>query len=699
MFNKFSVCNLKLHHLAWSVVTALGLAGCGADTSSMAAQSAATNATVANAQAAPVISGIPETLIHAGGTYRYVPSASDPGARVLSYDIVNKPDWATFGETNGELSGTPTASDVGTSAEIEIGVSDGTLRGTVGPFRIRVVAPEVRGDGAAVATISGAPAPVVTAGQRYSFAPEVADPSGATLSFAIVNRPAWATFNTATGQLSGSPTTANVGTSTNILISVSAAGAALSIPAFSITVQAAANNAPTISGAPRATVGAGAEYSFTPTAGDPDGNALTFSILNAPSWTSFSSSSGRLTGTAPANSAGSVYSNIVITATDGNLSASLPTFSIQVQSNAVSAPPVTTGKSIKFNPGQYIELDPGSGGGGLTGWLTTIASLKGASGVKGVMLIQSWADLEFAENVYTQGSGANAEGFAMIDQLLSACKAAGLQFMLGVEDRSFGAAHTLSSPSSFGRLPPYFDTLNTATGAPGYIDAPSGTTWSGSLQMVAKLWDPAVMNRYIALTRAYGGRYDANPNFEMWSTSETAIGAPVGEGGFSYDAYVAQLRAWMPAARAAFPTTALRISGNFLDNVGQFASLFSTALPNAIGVGGPDVKLDLPGNPVFPGTSNLIFNGYEGGTDYRGALPWIAEVQTPDESGSASPLELYNEMMTGSLESGGSMSPNYFVWSFDAGYVGPNAFTNAQILSFVASVHGAVNTKTPSSYQ
>jgi hypothetical protein len=56
-------------------------------------------------------------------------------------------------------------------------------------------------------------------------------------------------------------------------------------------------------------------------------------------------------------------------------------------------------------------------------------------------------------------------------------------------------------------------------------------------------------------------------------------------------------------------------------------------------------------------------------------------------------------MMTGSLESGGSMSPNYFVWSFDAGYVGPNAFTNAQILSFVASVHGAVNTKTPSSYQ
>jgi len=344
-------------------------------------------------------------------------------------------------------------------------------------------------------------------------------------------------------------------------------------------------------------------------------------------------------------------------------------------------------------------LDPGSGGGGLTGWLTTIASLKGASGVKGVMLIQTWGSLEFAENVYTDGSGSNAEGFAMIDQILSACKDAGLQFMLGVEDRSFGAAHTFSSPSSFGKLPPYFDSLNTATGAPGYIDAPSGTTWSGSLQMIAKLWDPAVMNRYIALTRAYGARYDSNPNFEMWATSETAIGAPTGDGGFNYDAYVKQLQAWMPAARAAFPTTALRISGNFLDTVQQFASLLSTALPNAIGVGGPDVKMNLPGNPVFPGTSNLIFNGYEGGTDYRGALPWISEVQTPDESGSASPSQLYNEMMSGSLESGGSMRPNYFIWSFDAGYVGPDAFTNAQILSFVASVNGTLNTTKPSSYQ
>ena len=44
------------------------------------------------------------------------------------------------------------------------------------------------------------------------------------------------------------------------------------------------------------------------------------------------------------------------------------------------------------------------------------------------------------------------------------------------------------------------------------------------------------------------------------------------------------------------------------------------------------------------------------------------------------------------------MQPQYVFWSFNASYMGPNAFTNAQILAFIASVNGAVNSKAPSSY-
>jgi hypothetical protein len=256
---------------------------------------------------------------------------------VLAYDIVNKPEWATFVETSGELFGTPDASDVGTTAGVEIGVSDGTTRATVGPFNIRVmpvdsVTPRDPAQPIApsAVTIAGAPSSTVVAGQSYGFTPVVSDPSGAALSFSIVNRPAWATFNTATGALSGKPTSANVGNSTNIVISVSADGSPVSLPAFSIQVLAASDGAPTISGTPLTTVAAGGTYAFTPQAGDPDGHALTFSILNAPSWASFDTSTGELSGSPPANAAASVFSNIVISVSDGTASASLAPFNISV---------------------------------------------------------------------------------------------------------------------------------------------------------------------------------------------------------------------------------------------------------------------------------------------------------------------------------------------------------------------------------
>ena len=57
----------------------------------------------------------------------------------------------------------------------------------------------------ATATISGTPSTSVTVGTNYSFTPSATDSDGGALKFSIANAPAWATFNAATGQLSGSP--------------------------------------------------------------------------------------------------------------------------------------------------------------------------------------------------------------------------------------------------------------------------------------------------------------------------------------------------------------------------------------------------------------------------------------------------------------------------------------------------------------
>ena len=91
----------------------------------------------------------------------------------------------------------------------------------------------------------------------------------------------------------------------------------------------APNLPPTISGTPQSSVVAGQSFSFTPTARDPEGQALTFSIGNKPAWASFDAATGRLYGSPLASQAGT-YSGISISARDSQYSVSLPAFSVTV---------------------------------------------------------------------------------------------------------------------------------------------------------------------------------------------------------------------------------------------------------------------------------------------------------------------------------------------------------------------------------
>jgi hypothetical protein len=100
------------------------------------------------------------------------------------------------------------------------------------------------------------------------------------------------------------------------------------------TPQVPVNNAPFISGSPAGTVKAGTSYSFRPTAGDADDDRLSFSITGKPAWASFSTSTGRLSGTPGDSDVGS-YRNIVIAVSDGANVTTLPAFSVTVDSAPV----------------------------------------------------------------------------------------------------------------------------------------------------------------------------------------------------------------------------------------------------------------------------------------------------------------------------------------------------------------------------
>jgi len=311
-----------------------------------------------NARAASgslTLSGTPPTFVHVGQPYEFRPTASGGAAgATLQFFITNHPSWTTFNRATGELTGN--CNRTGTFYNIVIGVTDGVTRVTLPAFSIRVgySAP------GSPPTISGSPPTSVTPGSAYSFTPTTTDPSGKPLTFSISGKPGWASFSSSTGQLAGTPQAANAGTYSSIVISVSDGSNSASLPAFSITVNAASSSPPTISGSPPTGVTAGSVYSFTPTTTDPSGKPLTFSISGRPSWASFNAGTGQLSGTPSPGNVGN-YPSIVISVSDGTNSASLPGFPITVNpANTTAGGPVVLYSDILAGPNSGGEDNAGA---------------------------------------------------------------------------------------------------------------------------------------------------------------------------------------------------------------------------------------------------------------------------------------------------------------------------------------------------
>jgi len=95
------------------------------------------------------------------------------------------------------------------------------------------------------------------------------------------------------------------------------------------------NRAPTVSGTSVTTAKVTFPYTYQPTASDADGDPLTFAIRNKPDWATFDTVTGRLAGTPPAGSTGTLPV-VQITVSDGKASASMD-LSIDVVGLAVGS--------------------------------------------------------------------------------------------------------------------------------------------------------------------------------------------------------------------------------------------------------------------------------------------------------------------------------------------------------------------------
>lgn len=142
------------------------LSGCkGGGDSNAATPSAASSATTSSAPSAPAatteavagspsIAGAAPVAIEANVRYVFQPTASDPNGDPLSFQIENKPEWATFNTVTGELSGTPTLDHAGTYADIVISASDGKEIAALAAFAIAVNSPALAANTMAGVTLA-----------------------------------------------------------------------------------------------------------------------------------------------------------------------------------------------------------------------------------------------------------------------------------------------------------------------------------------------------------------------------------------------------------------------------------------------------------------------------------------------------------------------------------------------------------------
>ncbi|WP_321390426.1 putative Ig domain-containing protein [uncultured Desulfuromusa sp.] len=186
--------------------------------------------TVNNGNEPPVFSAIDPQSVAENSLLSFVVSASDVNGDSLSYSASGLPDGAAFDAVQQRFSWTPDYSQAG-NFTVAFSVTDGVLS-TSETVEITVT------NSNRPPVISGSPELSAMATTGYSFTPVANDPDGDSLTFSITNKPSWASFNSSTGELSGTPTEAQVGSNTDILISVSDSTDTIALLPFTIDVIA-----------------------------------------------------------------------------------------------------------------------------------------------------------------------------------------------------------------------------------------------------------------------------------------------------------------------------------------------------------------------------------------------------------------------------------------------------------------------------
>lgn len=300
------------------------------------------------------------------------------------------------------------------------------------------------------------------------------------------------------------------------------------------------------------------------------------------------------------------------------------------------AGPVTD--TVRYYPGHYVWYSSSywndTQKAGISSLVNTLA---GNDKIRGIQYIPLWRQLVSGGSPDGDRNAHYAKTREIFDWLFTKLQSVSPQkkLIFGIGERSFGQGVNDT-------LPQYI------IDAGEYVEAPPGQTFTGGLKCCSKQWGVPVRDWFIDLLDYIAEQYDSVANFAMIGAGESAIGVPIGTGGFSYPAFGTQTKRVFTAAKESFRNTPIRWKANFWDTPASMLDMYEhmihTYKEGGVVIGGPDPEFDLPFPTASPRnahrsiTANRLFAGdtrnsgntdwlVGGGHDYRTEVPWVGEWQ------------------------------------------------------------------------
>ncbi|CAN5612751.1 hypothetical protein BH11PLA2_BH11PLA2_40530 [soil metagenome] len=269
----------------------------------------------------PNITSTAANFAVAGKDYRYDIAATDADQDAIAYELVSGPAGLSLDPRRGTVRWNPAADQFG---QHSVTVRAMDAFGGVAEQTFTITVRAVGGPPA----ITSVPTTTAAVGNAYLYSVLASDAENDPLTFTLLQAPAGMVISTVTGEIVWTPTASDLGPQT-VIIQVSDGVGGFATQGFAIEVAAGvANQPPTITSNAPLLASAGTVFTYTLTATDPEGTALTYTLRRGPASMTVNPTTGEVTWTPTASDIGTVI--VAFAVTDAGGAAAVQSFELQV---------------------------------------------------------------------------------------------------------------------------------------------------------------------------------------------------------------------------------------------------------------------------------------------------------------------------------------------------------------------------------